>query len=148
MLATHIGVLLAVVGEEVVFRGVMWRALIPHGPIFAVLITALLTGALFFANAALASRPFPETVFNTLTATCAAVTYGALRWRTGALWPVVLVHVVLAYARAVSTPSIEIYRISLYVTTIGFVLYGLFLLRNRRVRADGESGTATNRLSI
>ena len=142
LLAALIGVLLAVVGEEIVFRGVLWRALIPKGPIAATLTTALLTGTLYLINATLASRPLPETVFNTLTATCAAVTYGALRWRTGALWPVVLVHVILAYARAVSTPSIEIYRISLYVTTIGFVLYGLFLLRNRRARTDGGSGVS------
>jgi len=133
-----IAVMLAVIGEEIIFRGVMWKALAPRGPLLATLVTALLTGALYLVNATFASRPFPETVFNTLTATCAAVTYGALRWRTGALWPVVAVHAILAYARAVSTPSVEIYQLSLYLTTIGFALYGLFLLRNRRVRAEGS----------
>lgn len=143
-MAALIGVLLAVVGEEVIFRGVMWRALIPHGPLLTTLATALMTGSLYFANTTLASRPFPETVFNTLTATCAAVTYGALRWRTAALWPVVLVHAVLAYTRTISTPSIEIYQLSLYITTIGFALYGLFLLRNRRVWANGGFGNSTD----
>lgn len=144
LVAALIGVLLAVVGEEVIFRGVMWRALIPHGPLLTTLATALMTGSLYFANTTLASRPFPETVFNTLTATCAAVTYGALRWRTAALWPVVLVHAVLAYTRTISTPSIEIYQLSLYITTIGFALYGLFLLRNRRVWANGGFGNSTD----
>ncbi len=138
LVSTLIAVMLAVIGEEIIFRGVMWKALAPRGPLLATLVTALLTGALYLVNATFASRPFPETVFNTLTATCAAVTYGALRWRTGALWPVVAVHAILAYARAVSTPSVEIYRLSLYLTTIGFALYGLFLLRNRRVRAEGS----------
>ncbi len=137
LVAALLGVVISVVGEELIFRGVMWRALISRGPLRAILSTAFFTGVLYLGNAALASRPLPEIVFNTLTAACAAITYGALRWRTGTLWPVVIVHAVLAYTRVVSQPSIGIYQLSLLVSIVGFTLYGLFLLRNRPVRADG-----------
>ncbi|HZB81940.1 MAG TPA: hypothetical protein VE288_03720, partial [Rubrobacteraceae bacterium] len=71
--------------------------------------------------------------------TCAAFMYAALRWRTASVWPAMLVHAVFSFASAISTPGAVPYLILLLgiASTLGFVGYGVLLLRNPRVRADG-----------
>jgi hypothetical protein len=73
----------------------------------------------------------------TLLAVGGGFAYGALRWRTASLWPAVGVHLALALARDIAAPGERAYQLLLLLTTVGFVVYGLILLRNRRVRADG-----------
>ncbi|MDP9439881.1 MAG: hypothetical protein M3P49_14260, partial [Actinomycetota bacterium] len=68
---------------------------------------------------------------------CGGFTYAALRWRTGSLLPVIAVHAAFAFAVDISTPGTLTYRITMLLSTLGFVFYGLFLLRNRQVRDDG-----------
>jgi hypothetical protein len=65
--------------------------------------------------------------------------YAALRWRTASVWPAVLVHAVFSFSGQISTPRAVPYLILLLAVgkTLGFVGYGLFLLRNAYVRADG-----------
>lgn len=134
--ATVFVVLLTTLGQELIFRGVMWRALVPAGLIKAVVVTSLLSGALTLARTA-SSGPWPEAVYLTLTATCGGFTYAALRWRTASIWPPVLVNFLLVLAIDIATVRSTVYPYLLLANTLGFVVYGLFLLRNRRVRADG-----------
>ncbi len=134
--ATVFVVLLTTVGQELIFRGVMWRALAPAGLLKAMVVTSLLSGALTLARTA-DSGPWPEAVYLTLTATCGGFTYAALRWRTASIWPPILVNFLLVLAIDVATVKSTVYPFLLLANTLGFVVYGLFLLRNRRVRADG-----------
>lgn len=129
-------ILVAAFGEELVFRGVMWRALVPKGPILATFVTSALAGVLILGRTATDS-PWPEAVRLTALAACGGFVYAAIRWRTGSLWPVVLVHAAFALAMDISVVGTITYPIIMLLSTAGFVVYGLVLLRNRRVRADG-----------
>ena len=132
------GALVTAFGEEALYRGVVWRALAPMGLIQAVATSSLLYGALYFGVSMLAG-PWPEAILLTVPATCAALMYSALRWRTASIWPVILVHAVSDFASDISMPGAVPYLILLLTiaSTLGFAGYGLFLLRNPHVRADG-----------
>ncbi len=128
-------VFIAALGEEAIFRGLLWRAFIPRGPLQTVVITSVLTGVLYLARAT--NDALPEAIRLTTVAACGAVTYGAIRWRTASIWPAVFVHAALAYVPTISALGSAKYPVLVWISTLGFVLYGLFLLRNRRVRLDG-----------
>jgi membrane protease YdiL (CAAX protease family) len=134
--STFLVVLVAVFAEELLFRGLLWRALAPVGPVGATLLTSLLAGALIFGRT-FTDGPWPEAVRLTALAVCSSFTYGALRWRTASIWPVIFAHTVFALAVDVAALGTVTYRILMFLSTLGFVLYGLFLLRNGQVRADG-----------
>lgn len=134
--ATVFLVLLTTLGQELVFRGVMWRALAPTGLLKAMILTSLLSGALTLARTT-TSGPWPEAVYLTLTATCGGFTYAALRWRTASIWPPIFINFLLVLAIDTATVRSTVYPYLLLASTLGFVVYGLFLIRNRRVRADG-----------
>ncbi|HET7478591.1 MAG TPA: CPBP family intramembrane glutamic endopeptidase [Rubrobacteraceae bacterium] len=129
-------VFIAAIGEEAVFRGLLWRVFVPRGPVWAVVVTSLLTGALYLARST--NDALPEAIRLSAVAACGGFTYGALRWRTASIWPVVGVHAALAYVPTVAALGSTKYPILVWISTLGFVLYGLLLLRNRRVRADGR----------
>lgn len=97
--------------------------------------TSALTGLLSLARST--TDVAPEATRLALAAFCGAVMYGALRWRLASVWPVVIVHAALAYVPTVSTLGSTKYPILIWISTLGFALYGLLLLRNHRVRADG-----------
>ncbi len=134
--AILIAVALESIGSEMLFRGVMWRALAPSGLFRAVLITSLVSGGLTLVRT-LSSGPWPEAIYLTLTATCGGFTYAAIRWRTASLWPVIAIHFSLALSIDVAMVQGSTFPYLLLATTVGFIGYGLFLLRNRRVREDG-----------
>ena len=129
-------VLVAAFGEELIYRGVLWRALAPAGPVHAMVLTSLLSGALVLGRAG-TDGPWPEAVRLTALAVCGGFTYAALRWRTTSIWPVILVHTTSALAADIATLGTVTYPIMMTLSTLGFVAYGLYLLRDRRARADG-----------
>lgn len=139
--STLLAVLAAVFGEELIFRGLAFRALAPVGPVVAVVVTSVLAGALVFGRT-ITDGPWPEALRVTALAVCGGFTYGALRWRTASIWPAFLVHAALALALDIATLGTVTYPLVLLFTTLGFVLYGLFLLRSPRVRADGGTTAA------
>jgi membrane protease YdiL (CAAX protease family) len=71
-------------------------------------------------------------------AICGGFTYAALRWRTGSIWPVVLLHCALGCSYALYSPGALLFLAVLLLGTFGFVLYGIFLLRKPQTRVDGE----------
>lgn len=129
-------VLVATFGEELVYRGVVWRALVPSGPVRTMVLTSLLSGALVLGRTG-TDGPWPEAVRLTALAVCGGFTYAALRWRTTSIWPVILVHTASAFAADIATLGTITYRLVMILNTLGFVAYGLYLLRDRRARADG-----------
>src|ERR671917_965222 len=129
-------VLVATVGQEFLFRGLMWRAFVPWGPVGAMLATSILAGFLVLGRAA-TDGPWPEAVRLTALTVCGGFTYAALRWRTGSLLPVIVVHAAFAFAMDIATLGTVTYRITMLLSTLGSVFYGLFLLRNRHVRDAG-----------
>jgi CAAX protease family protein len=136
LVSTFLTVLVATLGEEIIFRGLLWRALAQKGSVLAVVFTSLLAGLLVFGRTA-TDGPWPEAVRVAALTFCGGFTYGALRWRTTSIWPVVLVHTVFAFAVSIATLGTFTFRLVILLSTVGFVTYGLYLLRNPRVRADG-----------
>jgi uncharacterized protein len=134
--STFLAVLVATFGEEIVFRGLLWRALIDKGPILTVALTSLLTGLLVLGRTA-TDGPWPEAVRLAALTFCGGFTYGALRWRTTSIWPSILVHIVFAFCVGIATLGTFRFRLVILLSTVGFVAYGLYLLRNARVRANG-----------
>lgn len=136
LVSAFLVVLVAVLAEDLLFRGLLWRALVPGGPVGAMILTSLLAGALALGRAA-TDGPWPEAVRITALTVCGGFTYAALRWRTGSLLPVIAVHAAFAFAVDIATLGTVTYRITMLLSTLGFVFYGLFLLRNRHVRDAG-----------
>jgi membrane protease YdiL (CAAX protease family) len=134
--STFLTVLVATLGEEVIFRGLLWRALVQKGPVRAVILTSLLAGLLVFGRTA-TDGPWPEAVRLAALTFCGGFTYGALRWRTTSIWPVILIHTAFAFAVSIATLGTFTFRLVMLLGTVGFVAYGLYLLRDPRVRADG-----------
>jgi membrane protease YdiL (CAAX protease family) len=129
-------VLVATVGEEILFRGVVWRALAPNGPVQAMVFSSILSGALVLGRTG-TDGPWPEAVRLTVLALCGGFTYAALRWRTTSIWPVVLVHTAFAFSAKIATLGTITYPLLMLLGTLGFIAYGLYLLRDRQARADG-----------
>ncbi|MGI9048610.1 MAG: CPBP family intramembrane glutamic endopeptidase [Rubrobacteraceae bacterium] len=129
LVSQFIVILLAVFGEEVVFRGVLWRALAPAGPLRAAFVTSFLSGILQLGRT-LTDGPWLEAVYVTLLAFCGGFTWAALRWRTGSIWPVFVVHVALVFAASVALLGPGTYPLFLLLITVGFLIYGIFLLRS------------------
>ncbi len=136
--ALLLAVFVAAFSEEVLYRGIIWRALVPTGLRRAVVTTTLLSSMLYFGTFMLAG-PWPEAILLTILATCRVFAYAALRWRTASIWPAILSHFLFSFVSSISTPETVPYLVPILniANTVGFVTYGLFLLRNRRVRADG-----------
>jgi membrane protease YdiL (CAAX protease family) len=136
LVSAFLSALIAAFGEEIVFRGLLWRALAPAGPVRAVILTSLLSGLLVLVMTA-TEGPWPEAVRLTALTFCGGFTYGALRWRTTSIWPVILIHTAFAFAVSIATLGTFTYPLMMLLSTLGFVAYGLYLLRNPQVRADG-----------
>lgn len=134
--ATFLTVLVATLGEEIIFRGLLWRAFVQQGPVLAVILTSLLAGLLVLGRTA-TDGPWPEAVRLAALTLCGGFTYGALRWRTTSIWPAVLVHTIFAFAVGIASLGTFTFRLVILLSTVGFVAYGLYLLRNARVRANG-----------
>lgn len=134
--STFLAVLVATLGEEIIFRSLLWRALVQQGALLAVILTSLLAGLLVLGRTA-TDGPWPEAVRLAALTFCGGFTYGALRWRTTSVWPVVLAHTAFAFCVGVATLGTFRFRLVILLSTVGFVAYGLYLLRNARVRANG-----------
>ena len=129
-------VAVATFGEEIVFRGLLWRTFVSKGPVRTVILTSLLSGLLVLGRNA-TDGPWPEAVRLTALTFCGGFTYGALRWRTTSIWPVILVHTAFAFAVGLATLGAVTYPLMMLLSTLGFLAYGIYLLRNPQVRADG-----------
>ncbi|GMA14175.1 CPBP family intramembrane metalloprotease (plasmid) [Deinococcus metallilatus] len=76
--------------EELWARGVLLRVLRPCGETRAVLVSALLFGAMHLGN--VLYRDPPIVLAQAVGACCFGLAYGALRFRTNALWVLMALH--------------------------------------------------------
>lgn len=137
-----LSILITVFAEEALYRGIFWKMLAPKGVVRAMVVTSLLSGALFLVGSS-PIAPWPETVYLSVLTFCTGFTYAALRWRTASIWPPILLHFALGLSAEFSTPETipDLNLLLILTTTLGFVGYGLILLRNPRARADGALTT-------
>lgn len=96
-----VGVPLVALNEELFFRGVLLEILRSLGWRRAVLWSAVAFGAAHLPNLVSGSYP-PFVAMQVAATTAGGVTLAAIRIRTGSLWPVLLIHLVLDWI-AVST---------------------------------------------
>lgn len=136
LLSALFGALAVAIGEETIFRGLMLPILAPRGIIGAVTLTSLLAGTLALSRS-LTDGPWPEAILISLLTACGGFLYGALRWRLASLWPVIALHFALSFIEDVAAPGLLSYLALFLLGTLGFIVYGLILLRNRRVRENG-----------
>ena len=137
LISQLIVILLAVFGEEVVFRGVLWRALASIGPLRTALVTSLLSGILQLGRTLTGGGPWPEAVYVTVLAFCGGFTWTALRFRTRSIWPGFLIHAALVFLTGIALLGPGTYPLFILLITLGFLIYGIILLRNRRLWSDG-----------
>jgi len=146
--ATAIFVMLGVLGEEVVFRGVMWEAVAARGYLFAALSTSVGFGMIHALG-------FGGEVPNSIVAAqmCFAVGTGivlaAVRIAAGTLWTAIAVHwvfnmlsfVASGGVAATLSPGMEV-RFVGAGAVLGLVGLGAVALASRRATSPGEaSGT-------
>ena len=132
-----LSILIVVFAEEALYRGIFWRALAPKGAGRATVATSLLSSAIFLAGSD-PEAPWPETVYLLVLTFCAGFAYAVLRWRTGSVWPPMVLHFMLALSAGFSTPETVPYLSPLLVlaSTLGFLGYGLLLLCRPHTPAD------------
>ncbi len=82
--------------EEVLFRGIILRALASKGTVAAVVASSLLFAALHLLNGA-GGADVAYVVLQVATAFAIGVAFAALRIRAGTLWPLIGVHAALDY---------------------------------------------------
>ncbi|MCA9953084.1 MAG: CPBP family intramembrane metalloprotease [Anaerolineales bacterium] len=129
---------LAGVLEEILLRGLILYALVSQwgqkrrGVVAAVLVSALLFGALHFFN--LATGEWSITALQVLEAFVSAILYGGLVLVGGSVWPAVVLHSginLLANVVALNEPgfvmTVPIYW-TLIILDLPTVIYGCYLL--------------------
>jgi membrane protease YdiL (CAAX protease family) len=89
-----VGAPLIALNEELFFRGVVLEGLRPQGWRNAIIGSAALFGASHVVNI-VAGASLPFTVMQVAATTAGGVAFAAIRIRTGSLWPLLILHVVL-----------------------------------------------------
>jgi membrane protease YdiL (CAAX protease family) len=134
-----LGVAVTAFSEEVIFRGVVWRALLPTGVMGTVFLTALLFGTLHLAKIAIGGS-LEEVLPILVATTLGGVGYAALRLRTDSIWPIMLFHAAFNFTNGITKPETVPGLIPLltFAVTLGFLGYGLFLLRDSWLPGSGS----------
>ncbi|WP_380166290.1 CPBP family intramembrane glutamic endopeptidase [Jannaschia sp. R86511] len=143
-------VLLAVLvgfAEEVVFRGLVLRSLLPVGIWPAAVVSSAAFGLLHLVNV-LAGAALAPTLLQVVYATAVGFGYAAVTLRTGVLWPVVVIHVLvdLAAFATTGTERTDVTGVDVAVTAVyavGFVGYGVVVLRRLDAAARQSRDTVT-----
>ena len=124
--------------EEILFRGLMLRALLPKGVWRAALISAALFGGMHILNV-LSISSAAYALLQVGYAAAIGFAYAALVIRTGTIWPLILAHFLtnfagfLASGGAGSTGPValrEMVFAAVYIVL--FSAYGIYLLRSDR----------------
>lgn len=129
-------ILAALVGftEEVAFRGMILQSISPRGPWLAAIISAGLFGLMHSLNMFAGADP-TGTGIQVIYASAVGFCFAAITLRTGAIWPLVIIHGLTDFAGfttagstipgAVSSADLLIY--STYIVL--FAGYGVILMR-------------------
>lgn len=130
-------VLLIGIQEEMIFRGLAMRALLPGGALRAVIITSILFGLMHLGNL-FGGADLAYTLVQVLASTLGAVGLGAIRVRTNTIWGLVLLHAINDYTMFITRDEINVtqaqstfYLVGKVAYTLVMLAYGLYLLRDQ-----------------
>lgn len=135
--------------EEGLIRGVVLRALLPHGAMRAALLSALIFGAAHLSNAFQGKEVAPVIV-QVIYAIFIGIGFAGCRLYTGTIWPAIIVHGLIDFTDIASRnftltggpqPFTPAQAIAPIVITGLYALYGLWLIRRYR-RTDGQTEPA------
>jgi uncharacterized protein len=135
--------------EETWFRGVILTALATRGPTYAVIASAMLFGVAHSFNVLTTGAPAAAVAYQVATAALVGIVFGAVRLRTGMIWPSVVGHTAVDWAALlVLYPSTAPQTPRLPTVIGGLLIYstlaaiGLILVRRAepRVRAELRLG--------
>lgn len=120
--------------EESWWRGLVLRILTPRGEVSAIVLSAVLFGALHLGN--LAYRSNPALVLGQMVgAACFGFAYAALRLRTNTIWFLFPLHMLGdLFLHYTNLPAIPL-EVARDVILLGF---GLFLLRGLRAERQAQ----------
>lgn len=136
--------------EEMLFRGLMLRALLPTGIWRAALISAALFGGLHILNVLSASSPI-HALLQVGYATAIGFGYAALVIRTGTIRPLIVAHFLTNFAGFMAAGAAgatgpvaarEVLFSAVYIVLFG--AYGTYLLRACKQIAGDESQPGTS----
>ncbi|MDD1718904.1 MAG: CPBP family intramembrane metalloprotease [Methanoregulaceae archaeon] len=126
--------------EETTFRGLIQNALLPLGAKTAVLFSAFLFGVPHLLNALGGIWDPVFAVADTVAAFGIGVSFAALRFRTGTIWPLIGIHALIDLSAFIALGGLEVpsqSAVTLLVNVLvgaGLGAYGLYLIR----RCDGN----------
>jgi membrane protease YdiL (CAAX protease family) len=135
--------------EETWFRGVILTSLATRGPTYAVVASAMLFGIAHSFNVLTTGAPAAAVAYQVASAALVGIVFGAVRLRTGMIWPSVLGHAAVDWAALlVLYPSTAPQTPHLLTVIGGLLIYGtlaavgLILVRRAEphVRADLRLG--------
>jgi uncharacterized protein len=136
-----VGAPLIALNEELFFRGVVLEGLRPQGWRWAIIGSAAMFGASHAVNI-VAGANLPFTLMQIAATTAGGVAFAAIRIRTGSLWPLIALHVVLDVMAlttltgdAVEMPILIPVLVAWLALNLSLWRYGWRLLRGR---TDGE----------
>ena len=120
--------------EEVFFRGLILRALAPHGLWRAALVSAVLFGVAHALNALSGANPF-AIALQIGYALAIGFGFAAVTLRTGILWPLVLIHALIDFASflvsdgaSAGSPTTTDMAFTA-LTIVAFMGYGIVMMR-------------------
>lgn len=126
-----VNTLLIGISEELMFRGVLFKALRSRGPVWStVLVSSLLFGFVHLLNGL--STGFIAAIPQTIFTFCLGILFIAVRIRTGSLYPAILLHAAWDFCIFMldASPGGQLWSVAdLYILASALPLYGLYLLR-------------------
>lgn len=130
-------VLLIGIQEEMIFRGLAMRALLPGGALRAVVITSVLFGVMHFGNL-FGGANLTYTVVQVIASILGAVGLGAIRIRTNTAWGLVVLHAINDYTMFITRDEINVTQAQSTFLLVGkiayttvMLAYGLYLMRDQ-----------------
>lgn len=121
--------------EETFFRGLMLRSLATLGLWRAAIISSALFGLMHLQNL-LFGAELPGTLLQVAYAAAMGFGFAAVTLRTGAIWPLVIIHALIDFAAFVTSSEADWSELSTTDVVVNaayilvFVAYGLFMMRS------------------
>lgn len=121
--------------EEMIFRGLAMRALLPGGALRAVLITSLLFGVMHIGNL-FGGADLTYTLVQVLASVMGAIGLGAIRVRTNTVWGLIGLHAINDFTMFITRDEVNVtqaqstfYLVGKIVYCLVMLGYGLYLMR-------------------
>ena len=111
--------------EETWFRGVILTALATRGPTYGLVASAMLFGVAHSFNVLTTGAPAAAVAYQVATAALIGIVFGAVRLRTGALWPAIAGHAAVDWAALlILYPSTAPRTPTVLTAAGGLLIYG------------------------